>query len=30
LEDPEGKILKRELNKLITGPGKNREKGIIV
>ena len=30
LENPEGKILKRELNKLVTGPGKNREKGILV
>jgi len=30
LEDPEGKILKKELNKLVTGPGKNRGKGIFV
>ncbi|MBW2248245.1 MAG: PEGA domain-containing protein [Deltaproteobacteria bacterium] len=30
LEDPDGKLLKRELNKLVTGPGKNREKGILV
>ena len=30
LEDPDGEVLKRELNKLVTGPGKNREKGILV
>jgi uncharacterized caspase-like protein len=30
LEDPDGKLLKRELNKLVTGPGKSREKGILV
>ena len=30
LEDPDGKILKRELNKLVTGPGKDREKAILV
>ena len=30
LEDPDGGTLKRELNKLVTGPGKDREKAILV
>ena len=30
LEDPDEKILKRELNKLVTGPGKYRGKAILV
>ena len=29
LEDPDGQTLKRELNKLVTGPGKNREEAIF-
>ena len=30
MEDPDEKILKRELNKLVTGPGKYRGKAILV
>ncbi|MDF1591102.1 MAG: SUMF1/EgtB/PvdO family nonheme iron enzyme [Desulfobacterales bacterium] len=30
LEDPDGNSLKRELNRLVTGPGRDKEKAILV